>query len=300
MDPYCSRSEWVLSFHSAFAPQRAVFALRDGGSFVTLAGAPDERFGYVVQPLEHLWGMACPLVGPDARALLARLLAGGVFPAGAHLLLYGLPFDRLWLSELAAGLPPGWAFGLVGTTDRRIASLEGGLDGFLARRSPNLRRSVRKSLHRIERLGVRFERVPVTPDTFPAVYRRILAIERQSWKSRSGNGVDRGPMKRFYERMIPRLLRRDAFRLIIARRDDEDLGYVHGGTIGRHFRGLQFSFVDDERTLSLGNLLQVEMVRWLAEDGFETYDLGMVVPYKERWAESGLVTADVLIAPRGR
>lgn len=299
VDPYCTRSEWVLPFHAAFAPDRTVHAVREGDSYVLLAGEPSPRFGYLVQPLEHLWGMASPLVGPDARELLVRLLAADVLPAGAHVLLFGLPLDRRWLTDLALALPPGWAFGLVGTTDRRVASLEGGLDGFLGRRSANVRRSLRKSGNRAARLGIGFERVAVTADDFAETYRRILAIERRSWKARSGNGVDRGPMKRFYERMIPRLLRRDAFRLILARQGDEDVGYIYGGTVARHFRGLQFSFVDDERALSLGNLLQVEMVRWLVEDGFETYDLGMVVPYKERWAEGGLVTADALIAPRG-
>jgi hypothetical protein len=303
IDPYCSRSEWVLSFHAAFAPQRAVFAFRDaagpdGASYVLLAGEPDARLGFLVQPLEHLWGLASPLVGPDAAGLLGRLLTAGVFPAGAHLLLFGLPLDRDWLTALAGALPASHGLGLVGTTDRRVASLEGGLEGFLGRRPANVRRNLRKARHRAERAGLQFERVAVTADTFAETYRRIVAIERRSWKSATGNGVDRGPMKRFYERMIPRLLRRDAFRLIVARRGDEELGYVHGGTVGRHFRGLQFSFVDDERALSVGNLLQVEMVRWLCEDGFTTYDLGMVVPYKERWAETGLVTADVMVAPR--
>jgi len=298
VDPYCSRSEWILSFHAAFAPQRTVYAWHQDGSYVLLAGQPDARVGFLVQPLEHLWGLAAPLVGPGAGALLGRLLAEGVFPARVHLLLYGLPFDGDALDALAGALPAPFGQGLVGTTDRRIASLEGGLAGFLERRPPNVRRNLRKAQHRAGRAGVGFERVPVTLDTFGDTYRRILAIERRSWKAAAGNGVDRGPMKRFYEKMIPRLLRRDAFRLVVARRGGEDLGYVYGGTVGRHFRGLQFSFVNEERGLSLGNLLQVEMVRWLCEDGFTTYDLGSVVPYKERWAETGLVTADVLIAPR--
>lgn len=298
VDPFCSRSEWALSFHEAFAPFREVFCLRDGDDFVLVAGEPSDRFGFLVQPLEHLWGLATPLVGPGAAAVLGAALADGVFPATAHIALFGLPTDRAVLQALADAVSATHDLGLLGTTDRRIASLQGGLDGFLARRSANVQRSVRKAERRATREGLRFTRVPVAEADVPAAYDRILAIEQRSWKAQEGNGVDQGPMKRFYERMIPRLVLRDAFRLVIAQRDGEDVGYLHGGTVGRHFRGLQFSFAEDVRDLSVGNLLQMEMVRWLAEDGFDTYDLGMVVPYKERWAETGLVTADAFVTPR--
>ena len=58
------------------------------------------------------------------------------------------------------------------------------------------------------------------------------------------------------------------------------------------------SFDDDEARLSIGNLLQCEMIRMLCEQGFATYDLGSKPGYKERWAERGLSTVTLVCRPK--
>jgi CelD/BcsL family acetyltransferase involved in cellulose biosynthesis len=74
-------------------------------------------------------------------------------------------------------------------------------------------------------------------------------------------------------------------RVIVAELDGRPIGYLHGACVHGRFRGLQFSFDDRYRALSLGNALQLEMLEWLCREQAEVYDLGMTVPYKKKWAE---------------
>jgi CelD/BcsL family acetyltransferase involved in cellulose biosynthesis len=144
-----------------------------------------------------------------------------------------------------------------------------------------------------------FESVsPVDSDATEAAYERALAIERFTWKTRSGNGVERGPMRAFYARMLPRLAARGALRVLFAKRDGVDIGYLYGGIAGDLFRGLQFSFREEERGLGVGNVLQAEMIERLCTERIAVYDLGSQSEYKRRWAEPGLSTLRLFAAPR--
>ena len=73
---------------------------------------------------------------------------------------------------------------------------------------------------------------------------------------------------------------------MFAVRDGEDIGFVFGGVASGVYRGQQFSFVEAWRRASIGNLLQLEQVRWLCEEGVERYDMGPVMDYKRSWTET--------------
>ena len=75
-------------------------------------------------------------------------------------------------------------------------------------------------------------------------------------------------------------------RVVFARAAERDVGFVFGGLAGALYRGQQFSYVEDLAALSLGNLLQQEQIRWLAEEGIARYDLGPLMEYKLHWAET--------------
>jgi CelD/BcsL family acetyltransferase involved in cellulose biosynthesis len=105
-------------------------------------------------------------------------------------------------------------------------------------------------------------------------------------------------MQAFYAGVCARLAQRRALRFVFARLGGRDVGYLHGGSLGARFRGLQMSFDADHSALSVGNLLQLEAVRWLAGDGFECYDLGSArSAYKRRWAEREETTVTLLCLP---
>jgi CelD/BcsL family acetyltransferase involved in cellulose biosynthesis len=301
IDRFCSLGAWVLSFHDAFLPRAELRLAREGGAFVALAAAEEPTVGVVLQPLESMWGFASPLVGDDASCeLLGRLLEPGcAAPAREPLLLSGVSLERARLEPLLRLLSPHYALRPLAETLRWQASLDGGVDGWLARRSRQFRRGLREARRRTRDAGVRFESVsPGVADAVAAAYERALAVEHDTWKTRSGNGVDRGPMREFYARMLPCLAARGALRMLFATRDGVDVGYLYGGIAGGLFRGLQFGFRESERRLGLGNALQAEMIERLCVEGLSVYDLGSQSDYKRRWAEPGLVTLRLLARPR--
>jgi hypothetical protein len=134
--------------------------------------------------------------------------------------------------------------------------------------------------------GVEFETVHTpTVDEVDGVYARILDVETRSWKGRDEVGIDRGTMRAFYQLMIHRLARRNSLRVMFARRDGRDLGYILGGVLDDTYRGLQFSYDASCGQLSLGGNLQYRQLVQLCDAGYGYYDLGMRMEYKRRWAE---------------
>ncbi|HJS74754.1 MAG TPA: GNAT family N-acetyltransferase [Vicinamibacteria bacterium] len=287
LDRFCSSTFWILPAARHLSPEAAPRIASVNGTFSVLA-----RSGAWLHPLEAMWGLACPLVAPDADAAI-------------ELFCRALEKERGWSSCLATGLEegsPSWAalrralsrryhFERGPTTRRYVARLDDGLEGFLSRRPAGLRRSLPKALRRSSREGLAFE----VPDRRDPAFERLLAVERRSWKGLQGIGIDREPMRSFYRDMNLRLLQRGQRRLMFARLDGEDVAYIFGGVLGDTYRGLQFSFDARFSSLSLGNLCQLEEVRRLSESGVRRYDLGSEVRYKQKWGEEVVQTTALII-----
>ena len=176
---------------------------------------------------------------------------------------------------------------------RHCASLEGGVDGFVSRRSRKFRANLRRAQRRADGVGLTFENAD---GARPAeVYERMLRIEVESWKGLNGVGIDTGRMRSFYARMVQRLSAAGAMRVTFAQVEGQDAAYILGGVFGETFRGLQFSYLERHRDLSLGNLLQLAMIERLFEQGISNYDLGSDIDYKKKWGESGLKTQTMVI-----
>ncbi len=295
-DRFCTGSPWVISAHEAFTEGASTRVHQFDEGFVPLA----ERvtaLGATWMPLEASWGLAAPLVGPDLDALAARL---------AELVQQGpRTWDALFLSGLVRGGPDFSALvrrlgrrfrlGLGTPTVRCVASIEGGMEGFLARRTPAFRKNLRRLQRAVEgRLSVEFLS-PTSEGEALAAYDEIQRIEVKSWKAREGHGIAEGPMRTFYARMVPRLARRGELRVTFARIDGEPAGYVLGGLRGTEYRGLQISFDDTHRVLSLGHLMQAATVRRLTEEGVMRYDLGTDMAYKRVWAELEVETLPLVV-----
>ena len=291
VDPFCTRSDWILPFHDAFHAGCEVVAARQGGSFAVLG----EESG-VLRPLEAMWGFASPLVGAEAVELLAECLAQRA-ERREPLYLSGIPPQGLRARALIARLGASHTLSVAGLTVRFVAELDT-LDRYLARRSAKQRANLRRALRRARAAGIEFEALAPEPESCAAAYARVLAVEARSWKAASGNGVDRGPMREFYARMFPRLAARGALRVLFARRDGEDVGYLSGGLAGAHFRGLQFSFDERLRPLGVGNALQLEMIARLCAEGARAYDLGGQSGYKARFGEREVATLALVARPR--
>lgn len=292
IDRFCSSSAWILAAAAALMPPRTPASYRGaGGYFAAMRGMHPAGFPYI-EPVELAWGLASPLVGRDPAPLVEAVVAMLAARRDWQLtIVAGLTATGPQRRALEHALPPRWERRAGTPTIRHVASLEGGVDGFLARRSRELRKSLRKSLRAADQAGVTFEAVRHTsPTAAPALYTRIQRVEAASWKAREGVGISSGPMRGFYEHMLPRLCARGQQRVLFARAADRDVGYILGAVFEGEYRGLQFSYDDDWAELGIGGLLQYHQIVELCAEGVARYDLGTEMDYKRRWAEDVMET----------
>lgn len=297
IDGFCTSSDWILPAREAFSPTAAPFIIQCEAGIVALMRRPFAGVGEWACPLEVSWGLASPLVGADPEPLVDVMLGAVASTRGLRAVaLCGLAVAGR--AERALLRRAGGRFGVHEgpAMARVVADLRGGVDGFYGRRSPKFRASTRRAVRQARADGVRYERHGESADgaQVAKIYERILAVEAQSRKAVLGGGLTVPEMRRFYELMLPRLAARRALRVVFVTRDGVDLAFVFGGLFdggaGVEYRGLQVSFDDRFAASSPGVLAHMEMIRWLAEDGVASYDLGSDMEYKRRWGELGLET----------
>jgi CelD/BcsL family acetyltransferase involved in cellulose biosynthesis len=299
-DPLCCRTEWQLSalatMHAGARPEIAVA----GDAVVALAWLDGDRLGPVLGPCESSWCFGSPLLGEGAVELLLQRLgelrAQGLRPA---VLVTGLLPDGATLARLHRLASRSHQLAAGEERVQCVASLAGGLDGFLARRTGHFRRRVRHAERAARAAGVAFVRcAPADAAAARAVYARMCAVEARSWKGLGDCGMTTGEALPFYGAMLERLAAAGAARVVFAQHDGRDIGFLFGGLVAGIFRGQQFSFDEAWRRASLGNLLQLEQIAWLADDGAHRYDLGPHMPYKDHWAEAQARLQMRLLIPR--
>ena len=297
IDRFCSSSAWILAAAGALMPPRVPYSFRSAsGYFAAMRGVHAAGFPYI-EPLELAWGLAAPLIGRDPDALVHDVIAMLAARRDWQLvILAGLTPDGPQRRALARVLPPRWERREGAPTVRHVASLDGGVDGFLSRRPRELRKSLRKSMRAASAAGVTFESVRITSDAgAAALYARIQAVEATSWKARDGVGISVGPMRLFYERMLPRLCLMGQQRTVFAQAGGRDIGYILGAVFEGEYRGLQFSYDDEHAALGIGGLLQFHQVIELCAEGVARYDLGTEMDYKRRWAEEVMETGMLVL-----
>jgi CelD/BcsL family acetyltransferase involved in cellulose biosynthesis len=117
----------------------------------------------------------------------------------------------------------------------------------------------------------------------------MIKVELASWKGFGKCGMAEPGSKEFYDFMIKRLSMTRSGRVIFAQHEGKDIGFIFGGLAGRIYRGQQFSYDDKWKDYSIGNLMQLEKINWLCEEGIKRYDMGPVsgpkMGYKTHWTE---------------
>lgn len=96
--------------------------------------------------------------------------------------------------------------------------------------------------------------------------------------------------------MCVRLAARDHLRVLIATAAGEDIGFILGGVRGDTYRGLQLSYHRAHATAGIGHLLQMAQIRQLDAEAVTLYDLGMDMPYKQRWTDRIDTTFAVIVS----
>jgi len=286
-DPICSRSEWVFSFHKVIASHRQLHLRATTDSVLTLAGYEHPTIGHLLEPVEAHWFFSRPLLGPSAVELLEGLLAEPLLKElNPCLAISGLDLEGPLLRQLLRLMVPHYEVGGLEPILFRSASLSGGPDGFLSRRSRKFRGNLRRAVQKGNDAFVHFERcIPKDSTEAEAAFDRMVAIERTSWKGLDNCGMTEEPYLTFYRAVYLQMCRNKAARAIFATMEGCDIGFVMGGIDGTSYRGQQFSYGAEFEGLSVGNLLQWQMIQWLCEDNIQRYDLGSVLDYKVHWAE---------------
>ena len=296
VDPFCCLPEWQLTFHDVFHPGQRLLIREDSGSVIAFAEGVDSGGRCCLLPVETAWFFGCPVLGAGAVDLFAELVSrleererarspryiiSGIRPGGRLARRLRKTFERRYRFYAYAG------------GCQCAASLDGGLDGYLGRRSANHRAKLKKAARKAKERGIVFERVvPATPAEAHATYARMQAVESKSWKGIGHCGMNEAGVRDFYALMLQRLSASRQGRVMFARCGEEDAGFIFGGLAGRVYRGQQFSFAQSWRDFSIGNLLQIEQIGWLCEEGVRRYDMGPVtgprMRYKEHWTEMAI------------
>ena len=302
IDHWCSQSPWMLGVHGAFSAPGDVgdvlIGETDDGS-VAFARRELEDGSPALLPMDATWAFASAVVS-SARdpALLQRFCRDAaswiVADPDWRLLacsgvLAGSAFDLALISAFAPH-----ARVLAGPdTIRCVASLDRAFEGWEGRRSRIFRRNLRQAQRRAADAGVAIE---IADGLAPNVLLgRLHQVERSSWKGQDGSGIESPEMGALYASIVHDLAERTAIRCAFARLGDEDVGFILGGVLGDTYRGLQLSFIQKVRALSIGNILQAHEVARLCTEQVGRYDLGMDIPYKRNWGELLVTTRTLLI-----
>ncbi len=305
IDAWCSRPGWGLAIHDSFASEDDEMVCLAGdagiGVFARMTGGDGTP---ALVPLDRVWGFGSPIVcevdetESVAAHVADRLIAD---PSWKICALSGMAageaLDRAVISAFGRHV----SLYAGETRSRCRASLDGGIDGYLARRSREHRRNIRQAERRAADRGISFV---VDDGQGPAMtISRLHAVEHRSWKGLEGSGIESPEMAALYEHLVRDLGATRALRCVFAQATDDhgktrDVGFILGGVLGDTYRGLQISFVEEYRDLGIGNLLQWHEVQRMCTEQLRTYDLGMDIEYKRRWAEQLFETRTVLAVRR--
>ena len=307
VDPFCSSPTWQLSFHAAFAPDRRLFVEASAQSLIAFAETVISPGKVYLTPLEPHWFFACPLLGKHAVTLLARasvFFAAAYRPFFPRIIISGIRPGGVLARRLMRDFADDFSLYLHATGVQSAASLHGGVDGYLSRRSGGHRSKLQKAARRAREQGVFFERaIPASTEEAATTYARMLAVEERSWKGLGQCGMTEPPARRFYQILLRNLAAEKAARIIFARHEGEDIGFIFGGKAGNIYRGQQFSFSVEWSKYSIGNLMQMEQIRWLCEEGTKRYDMGPLdgprMEYKRHWTEKAMEIQTWALVPKG-
>jgi hypothetical protein len=292
IDDFCSSSLWTLPAAIGLQPSREPEIRRLERGYLSFMRSHLDGAS-ILEPLESMWGLASPLIGEDPSELVDGLHELSGTTDWQIILICGLHRQSALFQGLVAHFGKRFRLGLGRPTVRQLADLSEGFDAYLSRRSRQQRKALRQAQKRAQAAGVTVREASLL--SADEVLEHMLAIEARSWKGREGVGVDQGSMRDFYAEMVPRLSERGALRLHIASLGELEVGFILGGVRGDVYRGLQFSYDQDQRRLGLGNLLQEVQMRALVGEGVRTYDLGTEMAYKERFSDSIFRTEALLI-----
>lgn len=283
---------------SAILHDTAIWRDEAGAQWLVFGRSP---WGYW-QPLECAWMFTCPLIGPSPAESIEHLRR--IVAADADLspgfVLGGVPVAGSLHRHLRAAAESGRLrqYREFPATDGLSLDLSGGADAWLGRRTRKFRRSLQTAVRRCREAGLTIEGIEQGQVADPTLFDRLLALQPRTTKWASGTDIfQTEAYVHFYRQLFEGLAASGDLRLLRARRDGEDVGYIFGGVFAGEYRGLQMSYASEAASLGVGNWLQWENIRRRAGEGLALYDLGMESPYKLRWSDHSHPRLTAYLAP---
>ena len=301
IDYFCSSSAWLLAAHRNLHQRRRVFIHHLNHTWLLFAQVQHEQGFYYFEPLEASWCFSCPVIGPDYEENVETFLQFCILhkPEWRVLLLSGVTKNSPFYRSLLNRCTRYFDVRLGQPTKRCVARFEtdgtSGYEKFLKSRSANLQRHLKKAQQKAQVTGILFELVRPDNDVLGgACYDEIIRLEELSWKGQKHLGLLEPAMANFYRALSVTLTKCQNARILFAKHNGKNIGYLLGGVVSKTFRALQFSYDETYASYAVGNLMQLEMIRLMCLEGCLTYDLGMEMPYKKRWGEY-LHTSELLL-----
>lgn len=293
VDQFCASSTWSFSAALSFQDAEPPVIVGDGMAFCGMRRAVTTDGQHILVGLDPIWGFATPFVGNAMQAGEMAALRLSLDDDIDLAVVAGQREDSVLTAGLIRALDNRRPLYRGPVEQRLQVDLRDGVDVWFARRSPRFRQRLRRLEHDADRRGLEVEDVSAAPPD--ELIDRLVSIESRTWKGEEGTGLASTELVGFYRQMTARLAVRDHARALVARLDDRDVGFLLGGVRGETFRGLQLGYTSEVADLGVGHLLQLEQIRRSAGEGIVTYDLGMDMEYKRRWADRVEETFSVIV-----
>ncbi|MBV7410681.1 GNAT family N-acetyltransferase [Maritimibacter sp. DP1N21-5] len=154
-----------------------------------------------------------------------------------------------------------------------LINLTGGAEGFLSRRSPKTRETLRKKMRRAQAQGFEFVRARAGDRNAQAVLAEALEMSFKSWKAAYGTNIGaRAEERGFLHRMVAWPPKDCAFCVDILRKDGEAVAFA----ITVHYGGRAYGLITDYDAAyykeSLGLVACVQAIYDAADAGCTVFD----------------------------
>ena len=271
------------------------FELRPGrfGQSARIAGANLADYLHPVATAEDEAAVAAAAVGALAREQ----------PGWSTLVLDNVDADSQWWAQPLPG-PKGKVLRCRERTSSVLPFTplpnEGGMEEYLAGRSGNFRRRLRRLNRDLEAAG-RVELRPARDDKdLSADMATFFRLHFGRWEDRGGSSLAAGQAQAFHEAFAAEALRAGSLRLLTLEVDGEPIASFYGWRFGDRFAFYQSGFDESWARFSVGLLLQALVIAEAIGEGAREYDMMLgAEPYKFRFCDSTRrATTAVLARPR--
>ncbi|MBN7820383.1 GNAT family N-acetyltransferase [Bowmanella yangjiangensis] len=163
--------------------------------------------------------------------------------------------------------------------------LPSSLDEYTARFDKKFRYTLRNGLKKLSEQGKVQARLYETPERCAEMLEHIYEIEKNSWKEQDGTSITKNPIqKAFYEKFSEVAAQQGWLKTFILFVDEQPVAHCYGMLFNGVFENLKMSYKSEFNAYSPGNLLNLEIIKYLIAHNVTVYDyMGVVEPSKMKW-----------------